>query len=105
VVLDVEIDDRAWRRGRQQVQRVRRVPGEDHDVFAAGPDERGHLSTGGFVGRGTDEGGVSSPPVHAGVQGQDLVDPGRHALQGRRAGRIVEVGVWHLAALDHGNLL
>ena len=97
VVLDVEVDHAAGRvirhRGREQVESVGGVAGEDHHVVAAGVDEPGDLGPGALVGAGADGGRVAGAAVHAGVERQQLGHPVGDGPQGRGAGGVVEVDV------------
>jgi len=65
VMLDVQVHHGAWHRGREEVERVRGVPREDHDVVTARAGEPGKRRPGGLVGAGADRGGVARAPVHA----------------------------------------
>jgi hypothetical protein len=65
VVLDVQVHHRPGHGGREQVERVGGVPGEDHDVVRAGPGERAERRPGGLVAAGAGGGGVPGAPVHA----------------------------------------
>ena len=93
VVLDVEAQHGPRDGGGQQVQRVGGVAGEHHDVRRAGPDELADALAGPLQQRGADLREVARAAVHARQQRQDVGDVRGDRLQGRRAGREVEVGV------------
>ncbi len=98
VVLDVENEHRAADRPGKEVQRVRAVAGEDHEVVVACAEAMAHGVPGRLVEGGAHLGEVPGTPVHAGVVGQHLVDVRPHGEERRGARGIVEVGVRDLAA-------
>jgi len=100
VVLDVQAQHPAGDGGGQQVQRVRGVAGEHHDVRRARPDELADALPRPLQQRGADLREVARTPVHAREQRQDVGDVRRDRLQGGGAGREVEVGVLGRAAGD-----
>ncbi len=104
VMLDVEHDDIAGHRTREQVQRIGGVAREDDDLVVGRADEARDGRAGVLVGGGADPRGVSGTAVHARVEGQQLRDAVGDGGQRRCARRVVEVRVGAGTTLDERNL-
>ena len=89
----------------QVVDGLRGVPHQDHHVVTTRrpPGEAVHTVAGGLVGLGGAPRLVAGAAVHAGVPGQELVDPIGHRLQRGGRGGAVEVAVGTFETVEAGN--